>query len=147
MGARKRDFFWVKLKLKTLTYLYIPVIVLGVLLVSFKVANYWPVVDAELRSNIVTIMGVFSGFQITALSIFAGLPNNAFTSYIHRHNIMNRVYVTIALSIATGILSLVFAVLKIFSTAMLLLFMISITEAVISLVYVYLVIHYSNRSK
>ena len=60
MGARKRDFFWVELKLKTLTYLYIPVIVLGVLLVSFKVANYWPVVDAELRSNIVTVMGVSS---------------------------------------------------------------------------------------
>lgn len=128
------------------SYLFFPLLsLLFVFLIKFF--NILSVnIDADLRNNIVNVSGVLSGFLFTTYGIFMSLPDNNFIKYLKASKHFDVIYKVLLFGIIFLISSMIFGIFKIFDKAMIITFVIGMTEVVISVYYFYMITSLSYKS-
>lgn len=103
-------------------------------------------IDEEFNSNVINISGVLSGFLFSSLGIIMSLPDNKFTRALREYNYMEIIYKTMFIGIVSLIMTLILGLFKVLSSLKTILFIIGLSETLLSSYYIYKVTKLANKS-
>lgn len=101
----------------------------------------------DFNSNLIGIAGTMSGFLFTSLGVILAIPDNKFMEFLKSTGYTTIIYKSLIIGIMTLLASMVLGLFDISETMPTYLFIIGISETVLSAYYLYKVSYYSGKSK
>ncbi|NOH14830.1 hypothetical protein [Clostridium cochlearium] len=120
---------------------------LVILIVYVLLKNKGLQINDEFDPNVINVSGVLAGFLFSSLGIMMSLPDNKFTELLRNYGYMNIIYKAMFIGIITLILTLVLGIFKICNKLKEILFIIGLTETVLSAYYVYKITSLASKSR
>lgn len=102
--------------------------------------------NSDFKNNIVNISGVLSGFLFTAYGIFISLPDNKFITSMKSSGYFNIIYKALLYGIVFLIAAMLFGLFGVLNKLMVFIFVIGISEVILSVYFFYSVTKYSSKS-
>lgn len=135
-----------KEKLRKFSFIIAPLLALILFIIFYKFRIINLVVDSNLQNNIVNVSGILSGFLFTAYGVFISLPDNKFISSLKRIGYFSLVYKILLFGIIFLITAMLMGMFKISDFYMILLFLLGISEVILSVYYFYMITTLSSKS-
>lgn len=140
----KIDNFIQDIKIIFIKYAYIIAPLIGLLFYMVVLKNRD--LDNDFNSNIINLSGALSGFLFTSLGIMIALPDNKFTLLLKENGYMNIIYKTMTTGIVLFLLSMIIGLFNLNDLLMAMLFIMGVSETLLSAYYLYRVSYYTNKS-
>ena len=128
-------------------FIFAPIFMLVIYIVSSKLKIITILVDSNLQNNVVNVSGVLSGFLFTAYGIFISLPDNKFISILKNVGYFTVIYKTLLFGIIFLLSSMLMGMFNVLDKVMILSFLLGISEFILSVYYFYKITTLSARSK
>lgn len=128
------------------SYIASPVVATAIFFVLGKLNMISLDFNSDFKNNIVNISGVLSGFLFTAYGIFISLPDNKFIAAMKSSGYFNIIYKALLYGIVFLIGAMLFGLFGVLNKLMVFIFVIGISEVILSVYFFYSVTKYSSKS-
>lgn len=135
-----------KEKLRKYSFIIAPLITLIIFTIFLKISKVNLVIDSDLQNNIVNVSGILSGFLFTAYGVFISLPDNKFIVSLKSIGYFSIVYKMLLFGIIFLISAMLMAMFKVLDTFMVLIFLLGMSEVILSVYYFYKITTLSSKS-
>lgn len=96
--------------------------------------------------NLINVSGVLAGFLFTALGILISLPRNKFIKFLIETGYMRIIYNCMIMGVIALLTSMILGLFNVLIKLMIYMFIIGISETVVSAYYLYRVSYLSSKS-